>query len=115
MDGHHQAALNALVLGLGLPPLLAWGGSALALVGRPSGGKAVFGLGSCLVAALASAFFAYGFQLDGTATKVFIVGATLLLVIAHAFRYHSARKANRPAESGSPTTGSRLRKLWRYL
>ena len=47
MDGHHQAAFNALLLVFGVPPLLAWGASALALRGRPSGGRAAFGVGSC--------------------------------------------------------------------
>jgi len=115
MDGHHQAAFNALLLIFGVPPLLAWGASALALKGRPSGGKAAFGVGSCLVAALGSAFFSRVCGLDRTAALVLIGGAALPLVIGHTLRYRSARRRPTPAKSSSETTGSRLRKLWRYL
>jgi hypothetical protein len=115
MDGHHQAALDALVLMFGLPPLLAWGGSALALVGRPSGGKAVLGLGSCVVAALTSALFAHGFQLDPTVAKVLILGATLVFVVAHIRRYRSTRRAPTSATSSYETVRSQLRRVWRYL
>jgi hypothetical protein len=70
MDGHHQAAFDALALLFGVPPLLAWGASALALNGRPSGGKAAFGISACLVAALFSAFFAYAFKFEPTFAKI---------------------------------------------
>jgi hypothetical protein len=115
MDGHHQAAFDALALLFGVPPLLAWGAAALALKGRPSGGKAAFGISACLVAALLSAFFAYGFKFEPTFAKIVIVATALVLVGAHIIRYRSARQPPTAAKSSAETTGSRLRKLWRYL
>ena len=112
MDGHHQAAFNALVFGQ-VSSTVSPRRTPLCPAGRPSGGKAAFGLGSCLVAAGASAFVAYSFQFDPTVAKVIIVGATLLLLFAHILQIPLRPRSAAAGQVGIRNNRQPAAKIWR--
>jgi hypothetical protein len=86
-----DAILFAIAVKFALLPLVGWGASLLALRGRPSGARSVVGVGSCLLGAVATAYFIYVFDL-GPFAQVPNCGGALALVIAHIVRYTARGK-----------------------
>lgn len=114
-----ETILLAIALKFALLPVAGWGGSLLALRGRPSGARSFVGIGCAVLGGLGGAYFAYGLGhvvgLDGLSSQVLISPVTLLLIIAHIARFASARRLRRPPGPTTPSLTDRLRKLWRYM